>query len=83
MDLPHWPAPLEPKRLLGEPPMLLRGAALGAVAVGAGWLAVSSLQKSVLLAPVAVVFGMVAVLAGWASAIHVTGGERFDDHPFV
>jgi hypothetical protein len=60
----------------------LRGAALGRVAVGAGWLAVSSLQKSVLLAPVAVVLRMVAVLAGWASAIPRTGGERFDDHPF-
>ncbi len=24
-----------------------------------------------------------AVLFGWAAAIHLTGGERFDDHPWV
>ena len=83
MEFPHEPAPPEPRRLLGEPPMLLRGAALGALGAGAGWLAVASLRKSVLLAPVAALLGVVAVLAAWASAIQVTGGERFDDHPFV
>ena len=23
------------------------------------------------------------ILAGWAAAIHLTGGEKFDDHKFV
>lgn len=63
--------------------MLTRGVALGALAVGAGWLGVGAVQKSWWLAPVGFAFGAIAVLAGWAAAIHITGGEKFDDHPFV
>jgi hypothetical protein len=46
--------------------------------------AVVSVQKlGVLAAPVAGVLGVGGVLAAWAAAIHVTGGELFDDHPWV
>ncbi|GBD24645.1 hypothetical protein HRbin29_02327 [bacterium HR29] len=33
--------------------------------------------------PAAAVSGVAAVLALWAALIHLTGGEEFDDHPFV
>ncbi len=36
-----------------------------------------------LLAPVGLLLGAGGVLSAWAAAIHLTGGERFDDHPFV
>jgi hypothetical protein len=29
------------------------------------------------------VLGLGALLAAWAAAIHLTGGEKFDDHPCV
>lgn len=82
-EMPHEPAPPEKRRLVAEPPLLARGVALGALAVGAGWLGIAALQKSALLAPLAAALGIVGALAGWAAAIHVTGGEKFDDHPFV
>jgi uncharacterized SAM-binding protein YcdF (DUF218 family) len=34
-----------------------------------------------LLAPLVGVFALAAVLSGWAAAIHLTGGEKFDDRP--
>jgi hypothetical protein len=34
-------------------------------------------------APVALVLGAGGLLAAWAAAIHLTGGEKFDDHPWV
>ena len=82
-EMPHEPAPPEKRRLVAETPLLARGVALGALAVGAGWLGIAALQKSALFAPLAAALGIVAALAGWAAAIHVTGGEKFDDHPFV
>lgn len=82
-ELPHGPAEPEPRKLLPEPEALVRGVALAGVAVVAGWVALSSIRASWLLAPVAAIFGGASVLAGWAAAIHLTGGEKFDDHPFV
>lgn len=82
-EMPHEPAPPEPRRLLPEPEAFVRGVALAGVAVGAAWVALSSLRASWLLTPVAAIFGGASVLAGWAAAIHLTGGEKFDDHPFV
>lgn len=33
--------------------------------------------------PGAVLCGLGAILSAWAGLIHLTGGEEFDDHPFV
>lgn len=63
--------------------MLLRGTALAGLAVAAGWTAVSAARASILLTPISAVLGAASLLAGWAAAIHLTGGEKFDDHPFV
>lgn len=82
-EMPHAPAEPEPRKLLPEPDALARGVALAGVAVVSGWAAMSSLRASWLLTPVAAVFGGASLLAGWAAAIHLTGGEKFDDHPFV
>ena len=82
--LPHEPSPPEPRRLIPERPMLVRGVALLAIAVAALASLFGATQKTrwfgVLLAPPLV---LTAVLAAWAAAIHLTGGERFDDHPWV
>jgi hypothetical protein len=53
------------------------GVAFAAVAVRAArwhWLA-----GVVFTPPLALIAG----LFGWAAAIHLTGGEKFDDHPWV
>ena len=84
--IPEWPnkpVPPEAKRLLPEWAMLWRGLALAGLAIAFLWGAVQGLRSSALLAPVALLFTVSAALAGWASAIHLTGGERFDDHPWV
>ena len=86
MSIPEWPAkpvPPEQDRLLPEWAMLWRGLALAWLAVvfvAAGWRAV---RVSVLLAPVTLAFAAGAFLAAWAAAIHLTGGEKFDDHELV
>lgn len=64
---------------LGGAPLLWRGAALGAGALGLAVAAGKLVRASLVLAPVGVVLVAGAVLAGWAALIHVTGGERFDD----
>lgn len=80
---PHEPAPPETRRLLPEPETFARGIALTALAVGAAWAALASVRVSWILAPAAAALGAAGILAGWAAAIHLTGGEKFDDHPFV
>jgi hypothetical protein len=81
---PHEPAPPEPRRLIPEGPLLIRGLGLVAVAAAFGWLAAASLQKGGwLFSPLSAAFSLSALLAGWAALIHLTGGEKFDDHPFV
>lgn len=64
---------------LGGAPLLWRGVALGAAALGLAVAAGKLVRVSLMLAPVGVVLAAGAVLAGWAALIHVTGGERFDD----
>ncbi|MCC6959370.1 MAG: hypothetical protein IT301_05940 [Dehalococcoidia bacterium] len=68
---------------LPSPEMAARGIGLGAVAVAAAWAAVSTLRASVLLAPLSAGLGLSGLLALWGAAIHLTGGEKFDDHPYV
>ncbi|MBA4179907.1 MAG: hypothetical protein C0506_04890 [Anaerolinea sp.] len=65
--------------------MLIHGVALMALAVAALLAAFSSIQKAGWLAAasVAPVLAVAGVLAAWAAAIHLTGGEKFDDHPWV
>ena len=83
-EWPHKPAPPEPRRLLPEWPLLSRGLALGAAA--ATLLAGSALAvrrgplTAVAIAPAMTV---VAALFAWAAAIHLSGGEKFDDHRWV
>lgn len=74
----------EQRRLIPERAMLWRGLGLLALAGGALAAAAGAGQRSAwLAATVGPVLGLAGVLAGWAAAIHLTGGERFDDHPFV
>ncbi len=83
-EWPHKPAPPEPKRLLPQREMLVRGLGLagGSAAVLAAGFATG--RKSALLgllfAPIVIVIGG---LFAWAAAIHLTGGEKFDDHKWV
>jgi hypothetical protein len=64
--------------------MLWRGAAFLLLAVFAlaasGYLGARWPLRS---APVYVALHGVAVLAAWAGLIHVTGGEKFDDHELI
>ena len=81
---PHKPAPPEPKRLIPEWPMLWRGLALAAASVVClvgGGAAIRRLGVAGLAAFPAL--GAVGALFAWAAAIHLTGGERFDDHKWV
>jgi hypothetical protein len=82
-EMPHEPAPPEPRRLIPESQLLVRGLGLAGVAIGATWFVRTALRKSWLLAPAGACFAVVGVLASWAAAICLTGGEKFDDHPFV
>lgn len=81
--MPHEPVPPEPRWRMPHPSMVVRGLGLAAFSVAAGWLAVGAAQRSWLLVPVTALSGIASILALWAAAIHLTGGEKFDDHPFV
>jgi hypothetical protein len=81
--MPHEPAPPEPRFRVPPADQLVRGAALGGMAVAAAWLAAGSVKAHWALAPAGLVLAGMSVVAGWAAAIHLTGGEKFDDHPFV
>ena len=83
-EAPHPPAPPERRRLIPERQMLVRGlglAALSAALAGGGVRLVRAL--GIVSLPAVVALGLASVLAGWAALIHLTGGERFDDHPWV
>lgn len=79
----HGPAEPEPRRLLPERQMLVRGLALGALAFFLARAGCGAIVRSKVLAPVGLALVGGAVLAAWASVIHFAGGERFDDHPFI
>lgn len=80
---PHDPAPPEPRFQLPSAESAVRGLALAGLAAGAGWAAISAVRATLALVPVSALLGAVSLLAAWAAAIHLTGGEKFDDHPFV
>ena len=82
-EMPHEPAPPEPRWRMPQRAMLVRGTGLAGMAIGAGWLGFGLAQRSWLFAPASLALGVVSLLAAWAAAIHLTGGEKFDDHPFV
>lgn len=76
--------PPPPRPIIPEFPMLWRGLALGGLSVGAIAGAVLAARQSLLLAvPVTPLAALAALLTGWAAAVHLTGGENFDDNPFV
>ena len=82
-EMPHEPAEPEPRFRLPPADQVVRGAGLGALALAAGWLGAGALKAHWLLAPIGAAFAVVAALSAWAAAIHLTGGEKFDDHPFI
>ena len=82
-EMPHEPAPPEPRRIVPAAPLLIRGLALAAFMVASLWIAFEAIRKSLFLVPVGAAFALVGSLAGWAAAIYLTGGEKHDDHPFI
>jgi hypothetical protein len=80
---PHEPGEPEPRWVMPEAAMLVRGLGLAVLALLAGRLAVGAIRTHWLMAPLSAVLGMSSLLAGWAAVIHLTGGEKFDDHPFI
>lgn len=81
---PHPPAPPEPRHLLPPWPVFIRGVGLLAMALTFIALAWKALRVSLILgAPFSLVLAVSGFLAAWAAAIHLTGGEKFDDHPWV
>lgn len=66
------------------PDQALRGAAFALLAIGLASVAWSLARRAGLLAlPLFGAVGAGALLSAWAAVIHLTGGERFDDHPFL
>ncbi|GAB4329638.1 MAG: hypothetical protein Kow0010_14170 [Dehalococcoidia bacterium] len=62
---------------------LVKGVALAGLSLGALVAAGRTLRASLLFAPAALVLAGLGALAAWAAAIQLTGGEKFDDHPWV
>jgi hypothetical protein len=62
--------------------MVVRGVFLSAAAAMAAAGAVRSARslKGALVAPP---LALAALLLAWAGVIHLGGGEKFDDHPWV
>ena len=76
--------PPQPPRIIPEFAMLWRGLGLLTLAIGAFASAAAAARQSPWLAvPGVPVMALAGLLAGWAAAIHLTGGEQFDDHPWV
>ena len=82
---PEMPADAGAGHAFSLPPAeaLAKGALLAALSAGAFAVAGRSLRASLLFAPASVVLAGLGVIAGWAAAIQLTGGEKFDDHPWV
>lgn len=63
---------------------LARAIAFLGLSVGSFFGAVYSMTHyGTLASPIAALLGTAGILSMWAAMIHVTGGERFDDHPWV
>ncbi len=80
---PHEAAPPEARPLLPPMPLLTRGIALAAVSIACGWIAFAAAHRSLLLAPVSLALALGGLLSAWAAAVHLTGGVKHDDHPFL
>lgn len=78
------PKPPRPWFELPSWPLASRGLALLGVAASAGAAAFAGLRVfGWWFLPGLLLTGAVGLLAFWAALIHLTGGEEFDDHPFV
>ncbi len=82
-EAPHPPAEPQPRRVLPPFALLWRGIALLGLAFAAFFGAEECVRRSWFFLPVASVLGIAGLLAAWAGLIEVTGGEKFDDHPWV
>ncbi len=81
---PHEPAPKVPRFERPDNGSLIRAIALFVLSIVSFFGAVNSLTHyGTIMAPVAGILGTVGILSMWGALIHVTGGERFDDHPWV
>ncbi len=80
-------APHEPAEKHFERPdtgSLVRAIGLLGISVASFAGAVYSLRAwGTFASPLAGVLGTAGMLSMWGAMIHVTGGERFDDHPWV
>jgi len=79
---PHPPA--QPRSLIPPWPLLSRGLGLALMAL-ALLAAGGKLLRAhpVLFALPGLLLSLGGFLSAWAAAIHLTGGEKFDDHPWV
>jgi hypothetical protein len=69
-----------------EPPaadMVVRGLFMTAGAIAASVAALRVVRAGVGGIAAAPALAAAALLLAWAGAIHLTGGEKFDDHPWV
>ena len=81
---PHKPAPPERRQIVPPMPLLWRGLVLAGAGLVVLRLGVGPLLRGrawgLLAAPCGLAVGALAL---WSAAIHLTGGEGFDDHEFV
>jgi hypothetical protein len=83
-ELPHDPAPPDAPFDFWRNPLLPQGAGLAGISAASQWLLARAFRAHWMLGILALpVLGVAALLAAWAAAIHLTGGEKFDDHPWV
>lgn len=67
-----------------QPELVARGAALGLAGLVSAGLGLRVARSAGLIGVPIALAGLVAgFLFAWAAAIHLSGGERFDDHPFL
>ncbi len=82
--MPHDPAPPAPRFERPERGTVVRGAALAALSCVSFFAAVYTLNRwGQMAAPLGGLFGTIGALSMWATFIHFSGGEKFDDHPWV
>ena len=82
-EAPHAPADAAPRHILPPFALLWRGLALIAFAAIGFLGAEETARRSWFLLPASGALTLIGLLAGWAGVIEITGGEKFDDHPWV